>query len=661
VIAPHSDLTRIPSPAQTQSTKKQGRFAYQFSLNVGKYFSNHPQKLKPAWVRFKTLLPGIVAAGLSLGIWQIGAWQPLEQLGYNLQFQMRELDQNASAGWDKKIAIIAIDNKSLSQYGQFPWPRHRYAQLLQTLKPAKPAVIGFDLLFVDPSDYDEQFSQAIDQVGNVVLSQAWDEKGNALEPVPLLKKSAVNMGQIWHKPDSDGISRSAAIFIKNIPSLSLAMLNVYEKQIAALSLNPCLPTTTCEAQFKPLDLPQPIPQKKRQTIWLNWPGSAESLTTYSFADVIEGQVSPEAFTNKFVLIGVTATGLDPLRSPYNQSPPIAGVYLHAAILDNLLKSRQLKPLDEPIILTLIVILGIGTGLLWQKLGIKGRLLLILVLPITWLAVALLTLTYTHQWVPIAAPIGTMFFAGFSVQLRDYCQQVREQREKQLLMDLFAKYVSPETANLIWQRKSEIFQGNHIQSQTQIATVLFMDIRNFTAIAEKMKPEQLFTWLNDYLEVMSECIIEHGGVIDKYIGDAIMAVFGIPFVRNTQAEIQQDALNAVKAAIAMQAKLKQLNKRLFFQGKPLIKIGIGIHTGLVMAGSLGGSRRLNYSVVGDTVNVAARLESMNKKITVHNPYNLLVSKATYHYVNDYYEAKSIGATKLKGREKKLSVYLIHNQK
>jgi adenylate cyclase len=157
--------------------------------------------------------------------------------------------------------------------------------------------------------------------------------------------------------------------------------------------------------------------------------------------------------------------------------------------------------------------------------------------------------------------------------------------------------------------------------------------------------------------MSDCIMDRGGVIDKYIGDAIMAVFGIPEAHTTAEEIQQDALNAIAASLAMHERLKQLNEQLRAAEKPEIQFGIGIHTGTVVAGSIGGSRRLNYSILGDTVNIAARLEAMNKELTVDKRYKMLLTSETFDYVCDRYIGEEVTTIQLRGRKQETMIYTI----
>jgi class 3 adenylate cyclase len=225
------------------------------------------------------------------------------------------------------------------------------------------------------------------------------------------------------------------------------------------------------------------------------------------------------------------------------------------------------------------------------------------------------------------------------------------------MNLFARHVSPEMAQVIWQRKDEILNQGQLEPQELTATVLFSDIRGFTQISEHFPPDELLPWLNEYLHEMTQCIMSHGGIVDKYIGDGIMAVFGVPFARETQGEIQHDAVQAIAASIEMHEKLIPLNRSLAEKNLPEIKIGVGIHTGKVVAGSVGGKERLSYSVVGDTVNTASRLESMNKPMSlkIERLYNIILSAATFDLICDHYETKSLGTVSIRGREEKMALH------
>ncbi len=575
-------------------------------------------------------LTGAAAGILSATMLQFGIWKPLEYLGYKTLFQIRESGILPNPGWDDRIAVIAIEPQSLQEYGKFPWPRNRYAELLWALKKSPPTAVGFDILFLDPSPKDQMLAAAIASNGKVVLPRTTKE-----QPVASLKAGTAGVGHIIHEADSDGVSRDSKIFIGSIPNFGLAITQRYN---AANPQNPVL-------------LPQPQ-NIQEQTVWVNWPGKTQNLPTYAFVDVVEGKIPANALANKLVLVGLVATGFDQISTPLNKTT--AGVYLYAALVDNLLNQRLLKRL--PVALEILLLLGIGPLTSWVlcNRGVKERIAIALGLPVIWIVAAAVLFGCYFWWIPIAAPIGTLILSGTALQLR-------EQYEKQQLMRLFEKHVAPETAKLIWERKAEIFEQGELEPQELTATVLFMDIRSFTSISEKMPARDLLNWLNNYLEAMTDCIMDHGGVVDKYIGDAIMAVFGVPFCHSEYAEIQQDALNAVAACIAMHEKLHEINQQLRIDHKPLIKFGIGLHTGQLVAGTVGGSRRLNYSVIGDAVNVAARLEAMNKEIVSDSPFNLLVTGRTFAYVRDRYEGQKVGAIQLRGKKEETVVYAILGEK
>ncbi|BAZ27989.1 adenylate cyclase [Cylindrospermum sp. NIES-4074] len=592
------------------------------------------------------LFPGVLTALFSMGLWQVGAWATLELLGFNLLFCARNFLPHPS--WDSRIAVIAIDDATLRQYGEFPLARDRYTQLLETLEAAPPAAIGFDILFTEPSSQDATLAEAMAVNGNVVLAIAPSLQKQTLRPVPVLDRVTAK-GHIVSNADIDGVTRQTSLYINQVPSFSIMLLQAYNN-----SLQQTFTADTTNSKKSLITLPPLQSGVTAQSVWINWLEStqgARGIPTYSFADVLQKKIDTARLKNKIVLVGLTATGAnDPLKTPFEQTPPTSGVYMHAAVIDNLLNQRLLQRLPQQIELLLLFSFGIGSSLILLPGKFPKRTLLLVLLPVTWFSLSVLALFISNLWLPTAAPIGTIFLAGLTLQWQ-------EQKEKQQLMSLFARHVSQETAALIWQHRSEIFQNGQLDAKEMVATVLFTDIRSFTTISEGMKPRELLDWLNSYLGAMAECIQQHHGVVDKYIGDAVMAVFGIPFPHTRAEEIQQDAIDAISAAISMQERLILLNQELEQQGKPTISIGIGIHTGLVVAGSIGGSQRLNYSVLGDAVNIAARLEQLNKNAKEGNPYNILISETTFQLIKQHFHTQQIQQLQLRGRQQSTMIYSI----
>ncbi|MDJ0707610.1 MAG: adenylate/guanylate cyclase domain-containing protein [Leptolyngbyaceae cyanobacterium MO_188.B28] len=602
-----------------------------------------------------SLMPGVIAATSVITLWTVGAWRPLERLGYNSLFLLREeIGILPNPGWDERIAVIAIDEASLNEYGSFPLPRHHYADLLDLLAISQPAVIGFDLLFAESMPGDARLAQAIFDSGNVVLAVGGDEQGQAIElaeDFDQMPEGSRLLGHIQHSQDADGISRQVSLYEGNLPSLGISMLQLYD---AVLSHTVSVDLT----HHTDIQLYIPDPAQKLKAL-INWPGKVEAaqpefiphqLQVYSLVDVLNDTIAPNVFQNQIVLVGVTATGLDRARSPFNHEPPIGGVFIHAAVIDNMLNNRLLNQLPNWAAIALLVGLSLGTSKLLSNQDVRGRLAIAIGFPCLWAILALLCFT-GNWWIPTAAPIGAIGLTVAGVQLQ-------EQREKQQLMNLFAMHVAPEMADLIWQRKEEIFKDGEMQAQDLTATVLFVDIRGFTSISEKLSSRELLTWLNRYFEVMTDCIMDHGGVVDKYIGDEIMAVFGVPFPHTHPDEISRDAGAAIAACLDMHQRLQELNQEFAAAGRPTIRFGIGVHTGPVTVGSVGSRKRINYSVFGDTVNIAARLQEMTKQtLSADSPYQLLVTGRTYFHVHDHYQGQAVGAIKLRGREKATVVYAI----
>jgi Adenylate cyclase, family 3 (some proteins contain HAMP domain) len=203
------------------------------------------------------------------------------------------------------------------------------------------------------------------------------------------------------------------------------------------------------------------------------------------------------------------------------------------------------------------------------------------------------------------------------------------------------------------------QEGRIPGQEVYVTVLFTDMRNFSTAAEAQKPGETLTWLNSYLSCIANEILQHGGMVDKYIGDSVMAVFGVPIPHTTEAERDRDAQNAVIAAIRVAEKLQQMNETWRSQGLPEVTTGIGINSGIVIAGSLGSAERVEYSVIGDTVNIAARLESFNKEVD-GGEHHILISEETAQRLRGMCKTEFVGQYALKGKMQATAVYRVPPQ-
>jgi adenylate cyclase len=342
---------------------------------------------------------------------------------------------------------------------------------------------------------------------------------------------------------------------------------------------------------------------------------------------------------------------------------IPGVAVHAHIISQFLGAalEGRRPIATPsesqewLWVILWGLLGAGLGA-WTRspwrlaLGAAGGLFVLGIIVILAFA--------QGWWIPVVPP-SLAWFLSLSVVTASVLS--RERKERALLMHLFSKHVSGEVAEAVWRQREQFLKDGRPRSQQLVATVFFSDFKGYTAASEKMTPEALMDWVNAYLDVMAGLVIKHGGVIDDYAGDAIKANFGVPLPRNSEAEIAQDAVHAVTCALAMEQEMHRLNMRHEQSGLATIGMRIGIHTGLVVAGSVGTSERLKYTTVGDAVNTAARLESMDRDIVQETPgrrlCRILIDESTKRYLGDRFLLDQIGEVSVKGKEQTLMVYRV----
>jgi diguanylate cyclase (GGDEF)-like protein len=324
----------------------------------------------------KRLIPGCVTALIFALLFQSAALMPLEHMVYRLLFLLR-----GEQHWDPRLVLIAIDDPSLEVMGRFPWPREFYTQLLHTLIPSKPNVVVFNLIWSETSGEDRDLAAMFQNHGGVILAEAWDAQGRARPPVPLLQQNARGVGHVMKEIDGDGIVRQVYPWLDQEPALGLAAIAAYQAH---------------------LNLHIPPPQTGTP-LWINWPGRSESLTRYSFADVLAGKVPAAAFQDKIILVGVTAVGMDPLVTPYRQSISDSGVYLHAAVIQNLLHQNFLKPIGWQALPFLIAFAPLLNWLLIQQ-SMRSQFGLVVVMLLTWMVLGL-GCFQLNIWIPIAMPLA----------------------------------------------------------------------------------------------------------------------------------------------------------------------------------------------------------------------------------------------------------------
>jgi len=258
------------------------------------------------------------------------------------------------------------------------------------------------------------------------------------------------------------------------------------------------------------------------------------------------------------------------------------------------------------------------------------------------------------WLPVAAP-AVAALVSCSISIAHVSRQQRAERG--LIWRLFEKYVSQPVAGMIWQERERFDELGRPQPREVIATVLIADLKGYSAVAEGMDPAEVMNWLNTYLGAMTRLLEAHGGIVDDYAGDGVKANFGVPA---TRGKVDADAVNAVACALAMGAEVVRINERHAQQGRATARARMGIYTGRVIAGAVGSSERLTYKTVGDTVNVASRLESLDKEVFAADPaspYRILIGDTTRQHLGATFRLHPLGKHPIHGRSGQVSVYQV----
>lgn len=618
---------------------------------------------------------GLGVGAIVLGLRALGWLQPLEWGAYDKMFLLRPPEPP-----DDRITIVGLKEADIEALGS-PISDEDLATLIETLSEFEPRAIGLDFyrnVPVEPG-YDrlvEIFESTPNLFG--IEKKVADDRGQAIGPPPVLAENnrvAVNDVTL----DADGNLRRGLLFLTdengvNHSSLGLVLAWLYLE--AEPNFDPAAQTHPEYLQLGPAVF---VPFEANDggyvradaggyQILLNFRGPSGSFATVSVSDVLEGNADGDLFRDRVVLIGPLAPSLnDFFYTPYSHSlfpdfftspDETAGVevqaHLTSQILSSALDGRPLirvwpEPLETLWILAWSLWGGVVVWTLrqqrWMVFALMGSGLLL-----GGIAYGAFLLGW---WIPIAPPL--LGIVGSSVALTSYIAHL-ERQDRQLMMHLFGRHVTSTVAEEIWRQRHQILQEGRLVGQKATATVLFTDIKNFSTLAEEIDAEPLMRWLNEYMEGMAEVVLEHHGAIDKFIGDSVMAVFGVPLLRESEAEIAADAVAAVRCAVRMGQKLRELNQRWKRSGQPIISMRVGIATGPLVVGSLGSSQREDYTIIGDSVNVAARLESFDKELD-GGICRILIGESTYRYVQGQFSIQLLGSALLKGRQKPVKIYQV----
>jgi adenylate cyclase len=382
-----------------------------------------------------------------------------------------------------------------------------------------------------------------------------------------------------------------------------------------------------------------IPTDESGRMLINYLGPAKTFPHYSISDILYKRLSPEFFKDKIVLIGVTATGVYDLRvTPFGTVYP--GVEIHANVIDNILHRNFLKHALWTKVLDLLSIIcfGLVMGIAVPRFrAVQGIALCLGLLTVFDVAN---TFIFSHYniWLNLIYPTLTMMTIYLGITIYRY---VTEEKEKKKIRGAFQYYLTAPVNNKMLKAPTRLKLGGDKKD----LTVLFSDIRGFTTVSEKLTPEELVHLLNEYLTAMTDIVFKYDGLLDKYMGDAIMAVYGAPL------DQPDHPLRACRTALDMIEALKKLQDKWSAEGRPVLNIGVGINTGEMVVGNMGSQMRFDYTVMGDSVNLGSRLEGINKEYGT----NIVISEFTYEAVKDTLLCRELDSVRVKGKKLPVRIY------
>ncbi len=548
---------------------------------------------------------------------------------------------------NKKIYIIGIDDKTLEQYGPVnTWSREIPAKLISTLNAAdesRPAVIGFDVIYSEEADKeaDDHFAKVCGEAGNVVAAMSFSFKEQpeqdadgrivynpyyvdyVIEPYDSLKNEVV-CGFANTFVDTDGYVRQAMAYLEHegVRKYSLAS-QVYQIYQESRGEKAVFPDT----------------YGRNNRFYFTYSAKAGGYSVVSMADVLDGTVNPLVFRDAVVLVGAYAVGMQDSYMPaIAHNSQMYGVEIHANIIEALLEKKTQLPVS-PVAYALVAAALCG---LFYLCSVKLRLLhsALLLAAMTVLDVVFAKGMYEAGWIVPVILLPVCLLAIYLIQAaRGYLAEIMRRRR---VMNVFKQYVAPQVVDKISKDKDfELVIGG----ENRHIAVLFVDIRGFTTISESLKPEEVVEILNEYLGLTTKAIFDNGGTLDKFVGDATMAVFNAPF------DLDDYIFRAVCTAWDMQAGANAIAEKFRERYGKVVSFGIGINCGNAVVGNIGCDFRMDYTAIGDTVNTAARLESNAR------PGKILISSDVYEAVKDRVSVTPIGQIALKGKSNGVFVYQV----
>ncbi|MBZ5569751.1 MAG: adenylate/guanylate cyclase domain-containing protein [Acidobacteriia bacterium] len=583
---------------------------------------------------------------LALALTQTALWKGIELQSYDFLIAMR-----GPAPPSDRVLIVDFDEDSVLALKAFPVPRPLLAEVIAKVSAGSPAVIGLDIILDRPRDpaADQHLAETIAQAGNVILVSEYGFGGlSRNEPLPAFESAAAGVGFGDLPQDDDGIVRRMHLVLREPGYERLAFPVAVATYATEQSLRP---GRSGFLRFGTADIP--LATKRPDSALIDFHDSLPAEVV-PVQRLLASGFDPHIFREKVVVIGQSSEmGKDLFSAPAfrfrasrNGRSLLSGAEIHAAGIASLLDGRFPHRIAAPLQWTLNFLLA--AALIFLLIRVRWWLGFAVLLATTGGVLVATGWLFSHQelWTPFVTTDTCLVLglpAAFWYRYREEQRlKVRSEAERRQLMSLFERYVSADVAAEIWKRRGEFV----LAGEERVATILFSDIRNFTALTAGRPSAEVLAWLNRYLTAMSDVVKANGGFLNKFIGDGIMVVFGVPLSQGERA----DACRAVQCALQMLEQVDALNSTMGTE-EPRLKIGVGIHTGMLTAGNVGSPERLEYSVIGESVNLASRLESLTKEFKTA----IVMSASTWERIRESFSAVPLGEAEVRGFSGKMMVY------
>lgn len=580
------------------------------------------------------------------------------------------------------VIIVAIDEPSFQQIRlRWPWPRSLHAKIVEQLSSAGAAAIAFDVLFPEKSydtSEDITFAEAIRKAGNVVLASNLTITGRhgyetyfVEEPIPILAEAASAVGMVNLYPDGDGTIRMASNYVDILPAIAFAAVTTaFSRDKAGKVLPFGKNHPEKEHQRELLIALREIEQKgadEQEIFFIDYAGKAGTVPAVSYYQVINNMVNPALFKNKIVFVGFLTDsavevegGADSYPYPFMRftKKMISGVEIQSNVARTILRGFPIDEFKMQAVKWLCFYLLASILITVRKHPLYLTLLAVTI-PLLEASTSILMFRYQDTVLDVMAAITGVTLNGIYLGIQEFSQNYKE---KSMLRKAFDSYVSPDVVASVIANHENLKLGG----ERRRLSVLFSDIRGFTTLSEKLAPEELVSLLNSYFTQMTDIIFSHNGTLDKYIGDAIMVIFGAPVWSDDHAQ------SCCYTALEMRARLEEMNLENSKEpnsndpgsgivtadptsAAPIfhpLAIGIGINTGDMIVGNMGSLRRFDYTVMGDEVNLASRLEGVTKIYNVH----IIISEETKNDLDrEKFLYRELDLIKVKGKYRAIKIY------